>query len=105
MLADVDSGNILSVLFWTVVTIAALIAGYVVVMRVKNWLSGPDVSSAPLGFTLSDLRKMHAAGQMSDEEFEKAKSRTIEASKKLMEKPPAKDVKPKRPPNYPHIGQ
>jgi hypothetical protein len=79
MLADIDTGDILSVLFWTVVSIGALIGGYVVVMRLKNWLSAPDVSSTPLGFTLSDLRKLHAAGQMSDEEFEKAKARTIEA--------------------------
>jgi hypothetical protein len=62
MLAELEAGNVLSILFWVVVTIAALIGGYVVVMRLREWLRGPDVTSAPIGFTLSDLRKLENDG-------------------------------------------
>jgi len=42
---------------------------------------GPAVPGAGGGFTLSDLREMHRSGQMSDEEFEAAKSLIVSAVK------------------------
>jgi hypothetical protein len=105
MLAELEAGNVLSILFWVVVTIAALIGGYVVVMRLREWLRGPDVTSAPIGFTLSDLRKLHASGQMTDEEFEKARAKAVEAAKKMMERPAKKDPKDVPPPNFPDVNK
>ena len=38
-------------------------------------------TSASGGFTLSDLRRMHKEGRMTDEEFEKAKMLIVGAAK------------------------
>src|SRR3712207_8783046 len=38
------------------------------------------------GFTLADLRQLHKSGQMTDEEFEKAKSKVVEAAKRAAER-------------------
>ena len=50
-----------------------------------------DDTSGGDGFTLSDLRRLHKAGQMTDEEFEKAKKILIgsvkAAAEKMGEKP------------------
>lgn len=41
--------------------------------------------SLSAGFSLDDLRKLHRAGQMSDEEFEAAKTLVIARSRKLLD--------------------
>jgi len=48
-------------------------------------LTGPDESSG-VGFTLSDLRQLHKSGQMSDEEFERAKAKVVEAARRASER-------------------
>ena len=43
----------------------------------------------PAGFTLSDLRQLHKSGQMSDEEFERARAKLLAVTKHAAAQPPA----------------
>jgi len=56
-----------------------------IVSRVKRRLQEPD-PPASAGFTLSDLRQLHKSGQMSDEEFERAKAKVVEAARRASER-------------------
>jgi hypothetical protein len=87
------------VLAWSGVLIAVLLIAMFWAMRLKRKLKQEDdVASVPAaGFTLSDLRQMHKAGQISDEEFNKAKEKIVAAAQKTADRmtppsaPPAKD--------------
>ena len=62
------------------ICVGVLIVGAVIVTWVRRRmtrLEGP----ADAGFTLSDLRRMVESGQMSPEEFERAKGRIIAATR------------------------
>jgi hypothetical protein len=52
------------------------VIGWVAITRIRAWMKAPDETEE--GFTLSDLRRLHREGSLSDEEFEqwvaKAKS-------------------------------
>ena len=78
LLAQASSAG--SIMFWSIVLVVVLILGLVVVMYVRRQITEPDAPSH-IGFTLSDLRQMHKRGQMTDEEFEKAKAKIIGAAK------------------------
>lgn len=65
-----------SILIWSLVLMGLVIAGFVLVSWVRNKLREPD-DAVSGGFTLGDLRDMHRKGQLSDEEFERAKQRLI----------------------------
>jgi len=64
------------ILFWLAVAIIAstliVIAGVWLYRRISR-----DDGSAHDGFSLSELRRMHAEGRLSDEEYEKAKLMVI----------------------------
>lgn len=85
----------ISVLIWSAVLIAVVIVGFVAIAAVKRRLhdDGEARNIRPLGFTLSDLRHLHKTGQMSDEEFARAKEKIIGAATKGTE---AKTAGPKK---------
>jgi hypothetical protein len=59
------------------IVIAILCAvGFYAISRVRKKLKAPD-ETIGVGFTLSDLRQMHKSGQMSDDEFERAKAKLL----------------------------
>ena len=80
------------IVIWSLALLGALAVGLVVVSKVRRRLQEPDQPGS-IGFTLSDLRQLHKSGQMSDEEFERAKAKVVEAAKKAAERaaqpPPA----------------
>lgn len=76
-----------SIVIWSLVLIAVLIGMFLLVGRIKHWLHPPAEPTGGAGFTLSDLRQFHREGKMSDEEFEKAKSKIIDAAQKLHARP------------------
>jgi hypothetical protein len=78
MLADVSA---LSILTWSLILVAFIVAGWVTVWQVRRRLTGSD-ETAGTGFTLSDLRRLHKSGQMSDEEFERAKAQVVDAARR-----------------------
>jgi hypothetical protein len=82
MLADVPIGSIVQV---SLILLALIFGGWVTVWQVKRRLTQPDETSGA-GFTLSDLRQLHKSGQMSDEEFERAKAKVVEAARRTAER-------------------
>ena len=81
------------VLIWSLILIALLLAGFFAAAQVKKRLVRPDDVGGP-GFTLSQLRELRRNGQMSEEEFEKAKQVILSAAKRAAEG----DARPKQPP-------
>ena len=69
--------------------VALVVVGLVVVSHVRRRLNAADQPQSS-GFMLSDLRRLHKEGQMSDEEFERAKARVIEAAKRAAARDAAK---------------
>ena len=65
---------------WALVIVALVLAGFVAVTWIRRWASSADDAPAG-GFTLGELRRLHQAGQMTDEEYEKAKAMIVEAAK------------------------
>ena len=61
---------------WIILLIGVIIAGGVIIFVARRYINTGD-DSAPGGFTLHDLREMHKAGEISDEEFTRAKAQMI----------------------------
>ena len=78
------------VFVWSLILIALVVAGCAAVLRLRRWLKedydGPATSG--IGFTLSDLRQLHREGKMTDEEFERARSKMVEAGRVMAAKMP-----------------
>ncbi len=61
---------------WLIMLLVVVVVGAGGIYLVRRMLqSGPSASEE--GFTLYELRRMRAAGQLSDEEFEQAKALII----------------------------
>jgi putative oligomerization/nucleic acid binding protein len=76
LLADVAE-EYRGILWWAVGIIVLMI---VIAAPVIFWLRkrlAPGEETRGPGFTLADLREMHKKGQMSDAEFERAKSKLL----------------------------
>ncbi len=64
------------VLPWLIMLLVVVIVGAAGIYLVRRMLQGGHRASGE-GFTLHELRRMHAAGQLTDEEFERAKALMI----------------------------
>ena len=62
---------------WLIVLLVLAIVGGLIIMALRRWVRSPDRAGSA-DFTLHDLRRMHAAGQLSDAEFERAKAALID---------------------------
>ncbi|MEM1110008.1 MAG: SHOCT domain-containing protein [Planctomycetota bacterium] len=72
------------VFFWAgvLVVAAALVAlAFMLIRKRLRALDDEPAAINPMGFTLADLREMHAQGQMSDEEFDFAKRKMLARTK------------------------
>lgn len=85
ILADFDTGRMLG---WSVVLVAALVGLFLVINLYRKWMGQDDTPTGP-GFSLSDLRRYHKEGKMTDEEFQKAKAILIGSVKAQAAAPPA----------------
>lgn len=74
--ADKSSRLFGDVLPWLLVLIGVVLIGSIAIYFIRRWLRGGG-PSAPQGFTLEDLRQLHAGGELTDEEFERAKATMI----------------------------
>src|SRR5688572_5905609 len=78
-----------SVFVWSLVLVAAVIGGFWLVTMVKRWLTASgDEQPKSLGFSLADLRELHRSGKLSDEEFERARTKMAASLKRDLSKPP-----------------
>ena len=85
-------GSLVALVGWSAVLIVFLVVGLLWAVRIKRRLNQADDDDEPapaMGFTLSDLRRMHRAGQINDAEFARAKDKIVEAAKKAAERIPA----------------
>ena len=82
MLADIPVSSIVQL---SLLLVGLIVVGWVTVWQVRRRLTKPDETSGA-GFTLSDLRQLHKSGQMSDEEFERAKARVVDAARRVAER-------------------
>lgn len=62
--------------FWLAVLVCLVVVGGVVIGFVRRWMKH-DKTSVPVGFTLSDLRAMHARGEISKDELTRAEQSMI----------------------------
>ncbi|MGA2443335.1 MAG: SHOCT domain-containing protein [Tepidisphaeraceae bacterium] len=75
ILADEDP---FAVVFACLFLLIIVLAGAYVVMWLRRRFWGPDDGEVPnLGFTLGDLRELNRSGQISDEEFKRAKEKIL----------------------------
>ncbi len=68
---DRSSRLLADVLPWLIVLVGIVIAGAIIAFLVRRSMRKEDTSSD--GFTLQDLRDLRAAGELTDQEFERAK--------------------------------
>lgn len=61
---------------WILLLLGAIIAGGVIILIARRHIYGGE-DSASGGFTLHDLRELHRAGDIDDEEFARAKAQMI----------------------------
>ncbi len=73
------------ILLWAAVLILLLLMGVGAALLIKRKVDawGEEPSGGP-AFTLDALRRMHASGQLSDDEFARAKARIIGVSRSIM---------------------
>jgi hypothetical protein len=104
-LADFTTDQVVHIIEGSLILIVLLVIGFWLVARLKRRMkddADPGAAVPARGFTLADLRQMHKTGQLSDEEFTKAKQMVVEASQRAGEReaaaaaaasgaPPAKD--------------
>lgn len=64
------------ILPWLVGLLAVVAIGGVAIFLVRRWLRRPPRGPTD-GFTLQQLRDMHATGSLTDDEFERAKAAVI----------------------------
>lgn len=69
--------SVLPVFVWSLVLIAIVVAGLLVVTLVKKRIQQPD-EPISIGFSLEDLRQMYKDGKLSTEEFERAKQKLLQ---------------------------
>lgn len=94
------------------VAIAVVLAGTVLLVVLLAWarrrlLPRDENDARPGGFTLSDLRRLHRDGKMSDEEFERAKAQLVALAHRSLkspaEAPGGPRSEPKNPMNPPAV--
>jgi hypothetical protein len=74
------------VIAWSVGILILLVVGMAAAARLRRRVRQDDAPAPALGFTLSDLRQMHRAGQLTDDEFNKAKEKIVAASQAAAER-------------------
>ena len=59
------------------VVVGLVVVGGVIISLIRRWMRGGD-EAVQIGFSLSDLRAMHAEGRISSEELARAEQRLIQ---------------------------
>ena len=73
---DKSSRLFAEVLPWLLLLLGVIIVGGVIIFLARRYVHSSSAGQAG-GFTLHDLRELHDAGELSDEEFERAKAQMI----------------------------
>jgi hypothetical protein len=89
LLADEDPVGIVIACIVLLVIVGA--AAYAVIWLRKRMWGAEEESAVGAGFTLGDLRHLHKTGQISEEEFAKAKEKVLEAARRAAERDATKN--------------
>src|SRR5437773_11905049 len=84
-----EEQSILPVIGWSIVLIVICVVGWFLVVRVRRWLKDEPGVTEGIGFTLGDLRALHRRGEISDEQFEKAKAKIVQGTQIIADKIPS----------------
>ncbi len=72
-----------SVVGWSIVVIILVVAGFATISWLRKWMKEDDIPSGGTGFGLGELRRMHARGELTDEEFERARGKMTASAKAI----------------------
>ena len=80
LMSSGDRGSSLfrNIIPWLIVLTAIVVVGAIILHFLRKSIRN-DQTGTTQGFTLYDLRQLHASGELSDEEFEKARTAMIES--------------------------
>ncbi|HEV2296340.1 MAG TPA: SHOCT domain-containing protein [Tepidisphaeraceae bacterium] len=70
-----------SVVGWSLVVIVLVVVGFGLISWVRKWMKEDDLPSGGTGFGLSELRQMHARGELTDAEYERARTKMTASAK------------------------
>jgi hypothetical protein len=89
-------------IFWSAIVIACCVGLFWVLSVVRKRIKDVPASDVPAaGFTLGDLRELHRSGQMTDEEFERARAKIVAAGKRVAAQVPDPLAGRRNPPSSP----
>jgi hypothetical protein len=77
--------NVGSVIVWSLALLALVIGGFFGVTLFRKWLA-QDEGPPKMGFTLGDMREMLRAGQITQEEYDRAKGQMIAATQRAADR-------------------
>jgi hypothetical protein len=84
--ADKSSRLFAEVLPWLILLVGVIIGGGLIIFMARRYVHSSSAGQSG-GFTLHDLRQLHEAGELNDEEFERAKAQMIGRLKSSAAKP------------------
>jgi hypothetical protein len=91
MLAQMESEPVVPVLLWSGAIMVVVFIAYFFISTMRKKIKQEDPTGAG-GFTLMDLRRLKQEGALTDEEFEKAKTKIVESAKRALERDAAARV-------------
>ncbi len=72
-----------SVFGWSLVVLVFIVAGFIGISWLRKWMKEEDIPSGGMGFGISELRQMHARGELTDAEYERARSKMTASAKAI----------------------
>ncbi|MAJ45998.1 MAG: hypothetical protein CBC35_01705 [Planctomycetes bacterium TMED75] len=78
-----QGGSFAELLPWLLLLVGIVVVGAVAISFVRRWMKD-DGRPRQIGFTLTDLRQMHADGRLSKEELDKAEQHLIKKVRSTM---------------------
>lgn len=71
-----------SILVLSGLILVLCVVGFVLIAWARKRLKSDDSGLGPTGFTLADLRRLHKQGQITDQEYERARAQLVSAAQR-----------------------
>ncbi|XAL99919.1 SHOCT domain-containing protein [Phycisphaeraceae bacterium D3-23] len=84
LLAQTPQEAAKGIYFWLGMIVVAAVVLTVAALILRKLLLGGADEPVNLGFTLADLRDLHAKGELTDEQFDQAKRQMIARGKSML---------------------
>src|SRR3982750_749977 len=91
-----STGDPAAVIFWSLILFGLIVGAFWAVVVIKKRVMDDEEEGGGEGFGLGELRQLHRAGQLSDEECEKAKAALVVTGKAIASSQPEVMSKEKR---------